>query len=83
MVNPHEEKCAHEKFYGKTTDYTKYLRNFGEMGVVRSIASVREKLEDRGNMYMFLGQAQNHTGSKYHLLNLRTKLIVPSRGFIW
>ena len=41
MVNPHEEKFAHEKFYGKNPDYAKYLRNFGEMGVVRSIATLK------------------------------------------
>ena len=29
MVNPYKEKCAHEKFYGKILDYTKYLRTFG------------------------------------------------------
>ena len=29
LVNPHEEKCAHEKFYGKILDYAKYLRTFG------------------------------------------------------
>ena len=29
MVNPHEEKCAHERFYGKIPDYAKYLRTFG------------------------------------------------------
>ena len=26
MVNPHKEKCAYEKFYGKLPDYAKYLR---------------------------------------------------------
>ena len=25
MVNPHKEKCAHEKLYGKIIDYGKYL----------------------------------------------------------
>ena len=28
MVDPHEEKYAHEKFYGKIPDYSKYLRTF-------------------------------------------------------
>ena len=46
MVNPHEEKCAHEKFYGKIPEYTKYLRTFGEIVVVHSIATVKEKLEN-------------------------------------
>ena len=46
MVNPHGEKFTHEKFYGKLPHYTKYLRTFGEMGVVRSIDTVKVKLED-------------------------------------
>ena len=29
MVNPHEEKCAHENFYGKIMDYAKHLSTFG------------------------------------------------------
>ena len=29
MVNPYEEKCAHEKFYGKIPDNKNYLRTFG------------------------------------------------------
>ena len=29
MVNPHREKCAYEKFWGKMLDYTKHLNNFG------------------------------------------------------
>ena len=41
MVNPHEEKCAHEKFYGKIPDYKKYLRTLEEMGVVRSIHTAK------------------------------------------
>ena len=59
MVNPHKEKCAHEKFYKKIPDYAKYLNTLGEMGVVRSIATIKEKLEDRGKTCMFLGYAQN------------------------
>ena len=46
MVNPQKEKCAHNKFYGEILDYKKYLRNFGEMGVVHSIDTVKSKLED-------------------------------------
>ena len=49
MVNPHEEKCAHEKFYGKIPYYAKYSRTLGEMGVVRNIATIKEncKIEER------------------------------------
>ena len=44
MLNPHEEKCAHDKFYGRIPDYAKYLKALGEMGVVRSISAVKAKL---------------------------------------
>ena len=46
MVNLHEEKCAYYKVYSKMTDYEKYLKTFGEMGVVCSTVSVKEKTED-------------------------------------
>ena len=29
MANPHKEKCAHWKFYGKIPDHAKYLKTFG------------------------------------------------------
>ena len=35
------------------SDHKKYLRNFGEMRVVRSIAMVKSKLEDQGKACMF------------------------------
>ena len=83
MVKPHEEKCAHEKFYGNILDYAKYLSTFVEMGVVRSINMLKSKLEDRGNMCMFLRYAQNYTGSTYHMFNISTKYIVLIRDVIW
>ena len=83
MIKPHEEKCAHEKFYEKIPDYAKYLRTFGLLGVVRSIAKAKATPEYRGKTCMFLSYAQNHTGGTYHMLNLRTKRIVPSRDIIW
>ena len=83
MIKTHEEKYAHEKFYGKISDYTKYLSNFVEMGVIRSIATVKEKLEYQLKACMFLGYVQNHTGGTYRMLNLHTKHIVLSRDIIW
>ena len=83
MVKPHEEKCAHKNFYEKIREYAKYLRNFGEMGFVRSIATVKEKPENLGKTCMFLDYAKNHTGGKYRMLNLRSKRILLSHDVIW
>ena len=58
MVNPHDKKCAHVKFYENFSYYAKQLRTFVEMGVVRSITTVKSKLEDQGNMFMLLGYAK-------------------------
>ena len=55
-------------------DYAKYLSAFGEMVVVTSITTSKDKLEDQGNMCMFLGYAQNHNAGKYCMLNLRKNL---------
>ena len=44
MVNPIEEKCTHKNFYGKMTDCAKHFRDFGEMGVVRNIGTLKSKL---------------------------------------
>ena len=52
------------------------------MGVVRSIATVKARLEDQGKTCMFLGYAQNNTGGTYRMLNLHTKCIVLSRDVI-
>ena len=83
MVNSHKEKCPYKKFHGKIPDYAKYLRTFGEMVVVRSIATVKSRLEYQVMTYMFLGYAQNHIGGTYHMLNIRTKIIVLSCDVIW
>ena len=83
IVNPHEEKCAHENFYRKLLDYKKHLSTFGEMGVVRSTATVKAKLEGWGKMCMFLGYAQNDNGGTYHMLNLCTQHILLRHIVIW
>ena len=41
MVNPGDEKYAHEKIYGKLLKCAHDLRNFGDMGVVNSIISIK------------------------------------------
>ena len=53
------------------------------MGVVLSIATVKENLEDQGNMYILLSYAQSHTVCTYHMLNLCTKNMVLSCAVIW
>ena len=44
MVSLHREKYAYEKFYSKMPDYTKYLNNFVEMGVVLIIVRAKSNI---------------------------------------
>ena len=53
------------------------------MGVVPSIATVKEKMKYQVKTSVFLGYAQNHTGGTYRMLNICTKLIVLSSEVIW
>ena len=57
MVNPHGNICAHEKFYSKMPDYTKYLKTFAWMKLVQSIVSVKANLEYQGITFMLVGYA--------------------------
>ena len=83
IVNQHEEKCAHKKFYEKIPDYEKHLRTLGEMGFVWSITTLKFKLDDRVMTCMFLGYVKNHNGGTYRMLDLHTKNIILSREIIF
>ena len=48
IVNLYEETCVYEKFYGKIPDYAKCLNNFVSVGVLRSTAIIKSKIEDQG-----------------------------------
>ena len=53
------------------------------MRVLCSIVNVKFKLEYKGMKSMSIVHAQKHIGGTYHMLNLRTKNIVPIRNVIW
>ena len=53
------------------------------MGVVRIIATIKEKLEDQGKKWIFLGYENNCAGGTYRMINIRTKIIILSCDIIW
>jgi hypothetical protein len=56
---------------------------FGEMGVIRDISTVKEKLQDRGQTSMFVGYASQHTGNVYRMLNIKEHRLRLSRDIQW
>ena len=58
----------------------KHLRIFGEIGVTARLdRKMSGKLDDKGNVCMMVGYAENHAGDVYRMLNLKTKKICLSR----
>ena len=78
-------KSSHELFYGTPPNHAKYLREFGEVGIVakHSNKKVRSKLADRGIPCLFVGYAENHSTDVYRMFNLKTKHILKSRDVLW
>ncbi|KAG7357827.1 reverse transcriptase RNA-dependent DNA polymerase [Nitzschia inconspicua] len=72
-----------ELFYGYKAPYSSYLRTFGEIGIIRNIATVKPKLDDRGTPAMFLGYAKQHTGNVYRMLDLGTHKLRLARDVEW
>ena len=77
-------KSPCELFFGKLPKFVKHLRTFGEIGVTARLdRKFNGKLDDKGNVCMMVGYAENHAGDVYCMLNLRTKQICVSRDVYW
>ena len=57
MVHKTDEKCPHELFWDRKPEYWKFLRTFGEMGVVKIHTKIRGKIEEN---LVFLLDMQKH-----------------------
>lgn len=76
-----EDKCSFYQIYGKTPDYSKHLRHFGEAGIVPLKADdhLKAKLDDRATAYIFVGYARKAARNIYRLLNARTNMVSVTR----
>ena len=79
------KKSPYFLFHNENPEYEKYLRTFGEYGIVTTNpgGTIRSKLEDRGITCMFLGYAANHAGNVYRMLNMKTKQVLITRDVKW
>ena len=65
MVHKTDEKCPHELFWDRKPEYWKFLRTFGEMGVVKIHTKIRGKMENRGKTCIFVGYAENSAADTF------------------
>src|SRR5210317_14677 len=75
--------CPYEKFYKKKSLDIKYLKRFGEIGVIANRKSIKTKTEDRGSKCYFVGYADDHTPDTYRMFNPNTNKIILSRDIRW
>jgi hypothetical protein len=83
VIKKTRNKTPHELFFGKTVTYATHLRIFGEVGVIRDIETVKEKLQDRGSPCIFVGYAEKHAGNVYRMYNIKTGQLRLSRDVKW
>jgi len=79
------ETSPYQKFYGEEALYQDHLRTFGEIGIVTKNpgATIKAKLDDRGERCFFLGYAADHAGNVYRMQNIRTGKVMITRDVTW
>jgi hypothetical protein len=83
LVRKNKTMMPYEEFYGKEASYTKSLRNFGEMCIRTVRKEHQDKLENQGDVCIFVAYLDNHYHDTYRLLNIKTKKIIESRDVRW
>jgi len=77
---------SYEQFYGKEMPGMRYMKRFGEIGIVNYGASankMKPKHLNRGRACLHLGRATNRPKDTYKFLNLETKKVIMSRDVTW
>ena len=74
-------KSRYELFHNNKPKYAMYLREWGEVGTVKT--GKNGKVGDRAISMMFVGYAKNHSGDCYQMYNPETELISETRDVMW
>ena len=83
-VKAGEEKCAYEKFFGKLPKWVRYLRTFGEVGIIKDNEKMQGKLNNKGREAVFVGYPnESHAGNVYRFYMTEKKSIALSRDVLW
>jgi hypothetical protein len=77
------QKTRWEHWLGDLPKFTKFLRTWGEAGVVKTRSLTTPKVADRGVPCMFVGYSKNHPGDTYRMYDPATGGIHDVRDVIW
>jgi len=79
-----DKRCPDEVFHdGSKPKFWGDLHTFGEVAIVKFGQKIKSKLENRGQVMVFLGFEAHHPKRTYRFLNWSTKRIVHSRDVLW
>jgi hypothetical protein len=76
-----ETKTQYEHAGFKIPKFVKYLRTFGEAGIVKNRKD--GKVGNRGITMVFVGYADGHAGNRYRMYNPVTSQVCETRDIIW
>ena len=77
------KEVANKVFMEKDLPNPEYMKQFGEMAVIKYAPKVKNKLEDRGLVVMHVGRAPDHPDDAYKFFNFKTRKTIISRDVIW
>ena len=81
------EQLPQERFYknAKEKQSNLELKSFGEIGIVtkKPGPNIKGKMDNRGEICLFVGYAKNHMGNVYRMYNLRTKKVWLTQDVQW
>jgi len=83
VASANKAEPVHNAFYEKEATYVRHLQTFGKCGVVHDAKTIKNKLDSRGEMCIFVGYADDHAGNVYHMFNPQMKQIWVTRDVRW
>ena len=76
-------KSPHYRLIKNEPKWIKYLKSFGDMGIVYDNTKIKAKLTYRGFPCIFIGHTDDHAPNVYQFYNIQTKAFILSRNVIW
>src|SRR5210317_184296 len=85
LVHKEGEAPPHVKLFGREPKFIEHLRTFGEVAIVLDPTKhkIRGKLDNRGEVVVFMGYPKDYAGDTYRMMNIATRQICHTRDLIW
>jgi len=77
-------QSPYQRFHGSIPRFTKFLRVFGEVGMINYTGkAIKAKLENRARHGILVGYSLQHAGGVYRMYDCETNRVILSRDIKW